>query len=301
LSESVLSAEPSVPSPEAPDASEPLTLECFPTTPSPPRLIPGRPDRDWMDAFTARHPYRCLPLSMANTTGWELLCPFGFEAEWDGGLGADAIRFTPDADATLFDHFAQSHFTHGIVTFHTGWLFRTPPGWALRASGVPNRFKHGLAALEGLVETDWLPYPFTMNWAFTAPGKVRFEKDEPFCFIQPVEHRRIEAFEPVRTSLDDDADLARQYETWRETRTLFNNSMANGDPEAIKQAWQRYYFRGEYPDQAEPRPESHVNKRRLAPLPDAAPAALPPAAGPKVDFKAWSAVRAAGPKAPAGE
>ena len=301
MSESVLSAEPAVPSAaEAPEASA-LTLECFPTRPSPPELVPGRPDRDWMDAFTARHPYRCLPLSMANTTGWELLCPFGFEAEWDGGLGAGAIRFTPDADATLFDHFAQSHFTHGIVTFHTGWLFRTPPGWALRASGVPNRFKHGLAALEGLVETDWLPYPFTMNWAFTAPGRVRFEKDEPFCFIQPVEHRRIEAFQPVRTSLDADADLARQYETWKETRTLFNNSMAAGDPEAIKQAWQRYYFRGEYPDQAEPRPESHVNKRRLAPLPDAPPEPAPAPARPMVDFKGWSAVGALGRKAPDGD
>ncbi|HYD28095.1 DUF6065 family protein [Brevundimonas sp.] len=276
-----------------------MTLECFPTRPSPPPLVPGRPDRDWMDAFTARHPYRCLPLSMANTTGWELLCPFGFEAEWDGGQGADAIRFAPDADATLFDHFAASHFTHGIVTFHTGWLFRTPPGWALRASGVPNRFKHGLAPLEGLVETDWLPYPFTMNWAFTAPGKVRFEKDEPFCFIQPVEHRRIEAFEPVRVSLDDDADLARQYETWKETRTLFNNSMAAGDPEAIKQAWQRYYFRGEYPDQAEPRPESHVNKRRLAPLPDAPPASAAPSAAPGIDFRGWSAVGALTRKGPA--
>lgn len=282
-----------------PESSAPaLRLECFPTRPSPPELVPGRPDRDWMDAFTARHPYRCLPLSMANTTGWELLCPFGFEAEWDGGLGAEAIQFRPDADATLFDHFAASHFTHGVVTFHTGWLFRTPPGWALRASGSPNRFKHGLAPLEGLVETDWLPYPFTMNWAFTAPGKVRFEKDEPFCFIQPVEHRRIEAFEPVRASIEGDADLARQYETWKETRTLFNNSMAAGDPEAIKQAWQRYYFRGEYPDQAEARPEAHVNKRRLAALPDAPP---PPQGPAKVDFKGWSAVNAARSTEPGGD
>lgn len=287
-----------LPSAPAALASSAPRLECFPLRPSPPQLVPGRPDRDWMDAFSARHPYRCLPLSMANTTGWELLCPFGFEAEWDGGAGAEAIRFTPDADATLFDHFAASHFTHGVVTFHTGWLFRTPPGWALRASGSPNRFKHGLAPLEGLVETDWLPYPFTMNWAFTAPGKVRFEKDEPFCFIQPVEHRRIEAFEPVRVSMDGDADLARQYEAWKEARTMFNNSMADGDPEAIKQAWQRYYFRGEYPDRAEPRPEGHVNKRRLAPLPDAPPPVSPAGSSPRVDFRGWSAVGAIGPKGP---
>ena len=98
--------------------------------------------------------------------------------------------------------------------------------------------------------------------------------------------------------MDDDADLARQYEAWKEARTLFNNSMADGDPEAIKQAWQRYYFRGEYPDKAEVRPEGHVNKRRLAPLPDAPPQAPAAAPTPRVDFRGWSAVGAIGPMTP---
>jgi len=265
-----------------------LTLECFPMRSDPPRLVPGRPDRDWMDDFAGRHPYRCLPLTMANTTGWELLCPFGFEAEWDGRMGADSITFRPDADAVHFDHFAASHFTEGVLTFHTGWLFRTPPGWALRASGVPNRFKHGIAGLEGLTETDWLPYPFTMNWRFTAPGAVRFEKDEPFCFLQPVEHRRVEAFRPIRASMDADADLALQYRKWTEVRTDFNTRMAQGDPETVKQAWQRFYFRGEFPDRIAEAPVEHVNKRRMAPLPDLPPEQQAPSRA-HVGFRTWSA------------
>jgi hypothetical protein len=268
-----------------------LTLECFPMRPDPPRLVPGRPERDWMDEFAGRHPYRCLPLTMANTTGWELLCPFGFEAEWDGRMGADAIQFRPDADALYFDHFAQSHFTEGVLTFHTGWMFRTPEGWGMRASGPPNRAKHGICALEGITETDWLPYPFTMNWRFTAPGVIRFEKDEPFCFLQPVPHHRIERFQPVRRSLDDDGDLAVQYRKWSEVRTDFNTRMAAGDPEAVKQAWQRFYFRGEFPDQVGVRTVDHVNKRRLAPLPEA-PQPSPPAKA-HVGFTTWSAVGAA--------
>lgn len=269
-------------------AAETLSLECYPMRSDPPRLVPGRPERDWMDDFAGRHPYRCLPLTMANTTGWELLCPFGFEAEWDGRMGADSITFRPDADATHFSHFAASHFTEGVLTFHTGWLFRTPPGWAMRASGVPNRFKHGIAALEGLTETDWLPYPFTMNWRFTAPGVVRFEKDEPFCFLQPVEHRRIEAFRPVRADLMADSDLSAQYRKWMEVRTDFNNRMAQGDPETIKQAWQRFYFRGEFPDAIAQAPAEHVNKRRLAPLPEAPPPEPPK---PTVSFTTWSATK----------
>lgn len=53
--------------------TRPLELECYPMTPRPPDLVPGRQSRNWMDAFASRHPYRCLPLNMANTTGWEIL------------------------------------------------------------------------------------------------------------------------------------------------------------------------------------------------------------------------------------
>ena len=32
-----------------------------------------------------------------------------------------------------------------------------------------------------------------MTWLFTRPGRVKFEKGEPFCFISLVEHRKVEA------------------------------------------------------------------------------------------------------------
>jgi hypothetical protein len=54
-------------------------------TPRPPDLVPGRQSRGLDGRLRRRHPYRCLPLTMANTTGWEILCPFGFTAEWNGG------------------------------------------------------------------------------------------------------------------------------------------------------------------------------------------------------------------------
>ncbi len=73
-----------------------MQLECFPTTDRPPDIVPGRPPRAWMDTFPDRHPYRCLPLTMANTTGWEILCPIGFTAEWNGGTTPDDITLTPD-------------------------------------------------------------------------------------------------------------------------------------------------------------------------------------------------------------
>ena len=177
-----------------------MQIECFPTTARPPELVPGRPNRAWMDSFTARHPYRCLPLTMANSTGWEILCPMAFSAEWNGGPRAEDITLSPDRPHPDFHDFVKSHFTMGVITFHPGYLFRTQKGWDMLCGGPPNWIKDGLQPLQGLVETDWLPFPFTMNWKFTRPGRIRFEKGEPFCFISLTPHNALDDVQPIQRS-----------------------------------------------------------------------------------------------------
>ncbi len=34
----------------------------------------------------------------------------------------------------------------------------------------------------------------------------------------------------------------------------------------MKEAWQRFYFKGELPDDTGPPPKAHTNKRRLKPV-----------------------------------
>lgn len=244
-----------------------MELECYPMSANPPDLVPGRQSRDWMDAFAARHPYRCLPLNMANTTGWEILCPFAFTAEWNGGKSQADIVITPDKPQPgKLDHFVTSHFSHGVLTLHPQYLFRTPPGWSMMVSGAPNHIKDGIQALSGLVETDWLPFPFTMNWLFTRPGRVRFDRGEPFCFISLVQTAKLDETQPVLRTLESNPAMKGQYESWLHHRTDFNKRLFEGDPGAAKEAWQRFYFKGEMPDQQGSAPASHVNKRRLKPL-----------------------------------
>jgi hypothetical protein len=240
-----------------------MELECYATQARPPEIVPGRPQRGWMDQFTDRHPYRCLPLSMANSTGWEILCPVGFTAEWNGGLYTQDIKLWPDLPHPDFHEFVKSHFSHGIITFHTGYLFRTSPGWSMWCMGPPNHIKDGVQPLVGLVETDWLPFPFTMNWKFTRPGKVHFERGEPFCFITLAQDKVLETVEVTRRTLESDDALRDQYSAWHAQREAFNTRLAKGDPVTVKEAWQRFYFKGEIPDEAGPAPKAHVNKRRL--------------------------------------
>jgi hypothetical protein len=240
-----------------------LKLECFPTNARPPDIVPGRPQRKWMEQFDDRHPYRCLPLTMANSTGWEILNPVGFTIIWNGGAHQNDLTFRADHPHPDFHDLVKSHFSSGIATFHPGYLFRTPPGWSMWAGGPPNHIKDGIQPLAGLVETDWLPFPFTMNWMMTRPGEVRFERGEPFCFITLMQDKPLEEFDVVQRPLESDEVLRGQYEAWTKQREQFNERLHQREPEAIKAAWQRYYFRGELPDESGEKPKDHVNKRRL--------------------------------------
>lgn len=240
--------------------------------------------RPWMDATHDRFAYRCLPMTIANACGWELLCPTGFTATWNGGKHNKAdisIQFDEACHP-----FTQSHFMHGILTFHTGYLFRTPRDANLWVRGPVNSPKHGIQPLEGIVETDWTPATFTMNWIFTEPGEIRFEKGEPFCAILPYPRLYIEQFEGQFASLADHPDLQARFETWQRGRGEFLQNLPNPDHPANKQRWQKDYMLGKVdagaafePHQTKLTLKPFSGERpaasRAAPIPSATPAPQP--------------------------
>ena len=57
---------------------------------------PAPINRPWMDAAHMRHPYRCLPLVIANQCGWVLRNPTGFDAYWYGGAGKEDVELRFD-------------------------------------------------------------------------------------------------------------------------------------------------------------------------------------------------------------
>ena len=207
-------------------------IECYPEYDDAPQIVPGNPERDWMDATTNRFAYRCTPLPIANSSGWDVLIPFSLEITWTGGNQTGDLILRSDEASVAVEQVAGSVFGHGIVTFHPGYLFRTSPGWALTVRGAPNTVKDGIVALEGLVETDWLPFPFTMNWRFTRPGTVRFEKGEAFCFFSPVPHCILEEIKPERVTFSSEPELRAAYDEWRRLRAEFQAKIASRDPVA---------------------------------------------------------------------
>lgn len=240
-----------------------MKLECFALEDDPLPLAPAAGTRDWMDRIPDRHAYRCLPLAIANAHGWTLGCPCDLEIVWDGGPRPVSMKIAALDGYPHVARHAMSHFAYGIVTFGLGWLFRTPPGWNLVATGPLNRPKDGIAPLTGIVETNWLPYPFTMNWQMTRPGRVTFDKHEPVCMVFPVQAGAVESFEPEIRALDDDPALRDQAYAWKERRDDFMRRFAQSDPATLAEAWQKYYFLGKLPDGSDA-PAGHTNKLRPA-------------------------------------
>jgi Family of unknown function (DUF6065) len=161
---------------------------------------------------------------------------------------------------------AVSHFGHGILTFHIPCLFRTEPGIDLLVQGPVNRPKDAIAPLSGIVETDWAPYTFTMNWQFTRPGiAVRFEKGEPFCHVWPLQRGALQTVEPEVHPLSQAAELKQQYEAWNTSRLAFNSELKQPGSEAHAQKWQKLYHQGLLPDGSETTAD-HRTRLRLKPF-----------------------------------
>jgi hypothetical protein len=183
-------------------------------------LRPAPSRRNWM----SDHPnaYQCLPMVIANGWGWQILCPTEVVVTWDGSQGPDGLTVEVD---DRWRPAIKSHFGTGIVTFSPPWLFRTPPGWDLYAKGPSNRWKENCAPLEGIVETWWLNYSFTMNWKVVAPGRVTFAKGESIAQLIPLPHATFTestAFEAPIGAVEPDA--AKELLAWLEVRRRIANN-----------------------------------------------------------------------------
>lgn len=209
-----------------------------------PLIRPAPATRPWMDATPESFAYRCLPLNIANAHGWEVLTPCSFDAIWNGGGGIEAVTIKPGAGSNP-ERAPVSLFGQGVITFHVEAIFRTPPGWNLWVGGSPNRHKDAIAPLTGIVETDWSPFTFTMNWRFTRPHQwIHFDALEPFCFLFPLQRAAIEAFKPAFAPLGADPATEARFRAWSDAREAFQAKVQREPPVAPAERWQKHYYRG---------------------------------------------------------
>jgi hypothetical protein len=221
--------------------SKPGQITAFSTSPRRLRLIPAGPNRHWMQQTQDHFADRCLPLRIANQTGWFILNDVDITAIWNGADSPAGLQITMPVGGNP-EHI-KSHFGYGILTWNIPYLFRTPPGYNLYVRGPTNAPKDGACPLDGVVETDWAVATFTMNWKLTCVDvPVSFKAGEPIAMIMPIRRGEIEPFEIRIRDINVDPDLEREYKAWSESRRGFleayNSSKQN------RMVWQKDYFLG---------------------------------------------------------
>lgn len=227
-------------------------------------IEPASPKRDWMDATPQKFAYRCLPLVMANQSGWVVRCPIGFKASWNGGIDLDTLKLEfQDGPATAKTQVA-SNFGMGIITFRLPWVFRTPKGIGIWVRGPSNHWMDSLSPLEGLVETDWSPSSFTMNWKITKRNSpIWFKKGDPICHLVPFPLDLLESMEPQFKSIDENPELKADFEAFAQQRwnQIQSNAESGGD------MWMKDYMKGHLPDGTPV--NQHRTNFKLKPFPPA--------------------------------
>jgi hypothetical protein len=93
------------------------------------RLSTAPASRDWMDAIPYRFANRCLPLRIANQTGWFVLNSHPLRVTWNGGNENSDLEIESLREEASYP--ASSHFGSGILTWNIPFLFRTPVGYNL--------------------------------------------------------------------------------------------------------------------------------------------------------------------------
>jgi hypothetical protein len=203
--------------------------------------------RDWMDATPNRFAYRCLPLTIANQTGWWIRNPVGFTATWRGSSAPGTIDFRFDVAGETWKSWINSQFGEGIVTWNTPFLFQTRPvGSRLLVCGPINYFKAFAHPLTALIESDWMTMSFTMNWKLMVPDQpVRFEFGEPLFQAIPLVGNvcaDLEGSSVTYQRLIEAPEVFEAYQAWNQGRREFHVQKARG--EVKPDDWQKDYFQG---------------------------------------------------------
>jgi hypothetical protein len=239
--------------------SEPIYLRALTTHIASPAPYPAPVHRDWMDSSRDRFANRCLPLLLGNQAGWLIPTTCTARVNWSGGRSQDSLSVaTDDANSPVYPF---SHFGHGVLTWSIPYLFQTPPGYNLLVRGPSNYSKDGVQALDAIVETDWFPATFTMNWIMTRPyHTVTFKHGEPICMLVPQRRGELDNVSPTIGRLTDDPALERRYGRWHQSRSAFISALRRGEREAVKKGWQRDYFLGRDIDGNDaPEHQMHLN------------------------------------------
>ena len=189
-------------------------------------IEPAQRAREWMDRTPRKAAYWCLPVMMANQAGWVIRLPGTAVATWNGKDSADAVKLDFPGKGNRLAGLVGTNFGAGIVSFALPWVFQTTEGTGLWVRGVPNAHTPDCVPLEGIVETDWSPFPFTMNYRIIKRNtQVYFPEGMELCMLAPVRMDLFEATQPRMEDVQSNPLLVEELRRHSEKRRMQTGSL----------------------------------------------------------------------------
>jgi hypothetical protein len=138
--------------------------------------------RDWMDATSENHAYRCFPVTQANVVGWNLSCTEDIEFEWDG------ITDQTDQHIKIFSP-TSSYAGRGqaSISLNTSLVFKTDPDISIWTINPVNYFSEDFETMSNLISTSFYPNPLPLAIkARKANQRVVIKAGTPIATVIPI-------------------------------------------------------------------------------------------------------------------
>jgi hypothetical protein len=138
--------------------------------------------RDWMDATSEKHAYRCFPVTQSNVIGWSLSCLQDIEFIWDG-----INDQTPDRVQVFSPEGAYSGRGQSSISLNTGLVFRTDEDVSIFTINPVNYFSDEFETMSSLISTSFYdnPLPLAIK-AKIANKRVVIKAGTPVATIIPI-------------------------------------------------------------------------------------------------------------------
>jgi hypothetical protein len=138
--------------------------------------------RDWMDATSENHAYRCFPVTQSNVIGWSLSCLEDIDFIWDG-----VTDQTPDRVQIFSPEGAYSGRGQSSISLNTGLIFRTDPDVSIFTINPVNYFSDEFETMSSLISTSFYdnPLPLAIK-AKLANKRVVIKAGTPVATIIPI-------------------------------------------------------------------------------------------------------------------
>jgi hypothetical protein len=147
------------------------------------KVSPMSIKRDWMDATSEKHAYRCFPVTQANVIGWSISCLNDISFIWNGinDQTGDNVKIL-QGEETCYTGRGQSS-----LSFNTGLHFKTTENISLFTINPVNYFSDDFETMSSLISISFFdnPLPLAIK-ARSANKEILIKAGTPLATIIPI-------------------------------------------------------------------------------------------------------------------